>query len=165
MYNFSELLNNKNKKDLFYKSVSNVNTDDPCLIIYTSGGSTGISKGALFTHRNLLFYQKSLNYLLNITENDNILSYFNWYQSFGIAEKFLSLYSGACLIIDRTPGIHLETLCNDIKQCKPTIYFGSSKVFNQLVIEMENNIELKTTILHKDLNFCFSSSYLPKKSY
>ncbi len=142
----------------FFQRVSEVEPEDNCLLIYTSGGTTGISKGVQLTHSNVLGQQKALSQVWDITENDILLSYFPWHQSQGIVEKFTSLYSGACLTIDRTPGIHVDTLPDNLKVCQPTVYFGSAKIFNELVYEMNKNKNLEEAFFHDNVRFAFASS-------
>lgn len=142
----------------FFDVVNSIQPDDPALIVYTSGRSTGISKGAEFTHKNILAHQSALVKELGITEKDVLLSYYPWHHSLGIVELFLALFAGSCLTIDRRPGIHVDTLAADLALYKPTIYFGSGKIFNDLVYQMKSNKEIETAVLHKEVNFAFASS-------
>jgi long-chain acyl-CoA synthetase len=142
----------------FFKRVSQVYPDDLCLLVYTSGGTTGISKGVELTHRNILGQQKALNQVLGIDQNDIILSYYPWHQSLGIVEKFAAMYSGACLTIDRTPGLNVDTLSGFLEFTRPTIYFGSAKIFNELIYEIKKNNRLEQAFFHNNVNFAFSSS-------
>jgi long-chain acyl-CoA synthetase len=142
----------------FFNRVSEVYPDDICLLIYTSGGTTGISKGVELTHRNVLGQQKALNQVLEINENDIILSYYPWHQSLGIVEKFAALYSGACLTLDRTPGLNVDSLPDFLNITTPTIFFGSAKIFNELIYEIKKNKKLENAFFHKNVNFAFSSS-------
>ena len=128
---------------IFSYIINQVKPEDHSMIIYTSGGATGIVKGVEFTHKNILGHQKALEQVLNIEHSDRVLSYYPWHHTMGITEQFLALYAGACLIIDRRPGIHPNTLADDLKTYKPTVYFGSGKVFNDIVFQMENNQKIK----------------------
>jgi long-chain acyl-CoA synthetase len=156
IFDFNLLYQNNANENLFFEKLKLVNKDDICLLIYTSGGTTGISKGVPLTHKNLLGQQKALSQVWDITEKDIILSYFPWHQSLGIVEKFASLYSGACLTLDRTPGI--DDLPKSLEVLKPTVYFGSAKIFHELIIEMQEKPELESLFFHDKVNFAFASS-------
>lgn len=142
----------------FESIINQVEPEDHSMIIYTSGGATGIVKGVEFTHKNILGHQKALEQVLNIEHSDRVLSYYPWHHTMGITEQFLALYAGACLIIDRRPGIHPNTLADDLKTYKPTVYFGSGKVFNDIVFQMENNQKIREAFFHDEVKFAFASS-------
>lgn len=142
----------------FESLINEVKPEDPSMIIYTSGGTTGISKGVEFTHKNILGHQKALEQILKIENTDRVLSYYPWHHTMGITEQFLALYAGASLIIDRRPGIHPNTLADDLNLYKPTVYFGSGKIFNDIVFQMNNNEKIKNSFFHDGVKFAFASS-------
>lgn len=157
IFDFSLLLKNDDNTP-FFEAIKNVQSSDVCLLLYTSGGATGISKGVPIRHESLLFQHESLKKLWNITSNDTILSYFPWHQSSGIIEKFLSLFSGAVFAVDRSPGLNLDTLIESLNNFKPTICFGDSSIYYDLVQNIEKSKELENAFFHPDLRFVFAAS-------
>ncbi len=157
IFDFSLLIKEDNTTD-FFEAIKNVKPNDVCLLLYTSGGSTGISKGVQIRHESLLSQQKSFKQLWQIKSDDVILSYFPWHQSLGIIEKFLSIYSGATLAIDRSPGLELNTLIDSLNAFKPTICFGNGSIYYDLFQNIEKSEALERAFFHDKLRFVFASS-------
>ena len=97
---------NKEKDDLF-QWVSQypedledleINPGDLAIIAYTSG-TTGAPKGVMLTYSNLDFGPKTADYILNISEKDNILCALPFSHSGGIVYILLTLIFAMRLII------------------------------------------------------------------
>ena len=89
---------------MFLWSAARVEPDEPCLMMYTSGTS-GLQKGVLLTHDNILSQQRGLSAVWTISPGDRMLSYLPWHHSFGgIFEKYAALYNGAVLHLDDSFG-------------------------------------------------------------
>lgn len=57
----------------FDRGTSDITPDDLAVILYTSG-TTGHSKGVMLTHRNIVFDAQSTAEIVNVTEEDTLLS-------------------------------------------------------------------------------------------
>lgn len=157
IFNFSLLIKEDNE-NIFFEAIKNVDPQDVCLLLYTSGGTTGIAKGVQITHEALLSQQKAFKELWQINSKDIILSYFPWHRSLGIIEKFLSIYSGATLAIDRSPGLELSSLIESLESFKPTICFGDASIYYDLIQNIEKSEQLEKAFFHQNLKFVFSAS-------
>ncbi|MBC7474187.1 MAG: AMP-binding protein [Candidatus Sericytochromatia bacterium] len=158
IFNFNILYKHNFDLGILLERVENVEPDDICLILHTSGGTTGISKGVEITHRNILGQQKAIQQVLDINEKDVLLSYFSWHHSQGIVEKFISVYSGGCLTLDPSPGFSPETFADNLREIKPTICFGDAKIFHELIHETKKSKNLEQAFFHEHLKFVFSGS-------
>jgi len=130
----------------------------PCLMLYTSGTS-GLNKGVLLSHDNLLSQQRALSAIWSITSEDRFLSYLPWHHSFGgNFEKYAALYHGALLVIDDSQGKHFDLLLRNWREVRPTVYFSVPKVFQQLVSHAETHPLDADRIFHPELRFLFTAA-------
>jgi long-subunit acyl-CoA synthetase (AMP-forming) len=163
VYSFQELINMHRDTSLFEKTVRKNLADDPCLIQYTSG-TTGLPKGVVLTHRNILSQRKAQEHLWNLTPSDRFLSYLPWHHSFGgIFERFTALYFSCCLALDDSCGKDLSLLIRNFIAIKPTVYFSVPKIYQSLVNECINSRKLEKEIFHAGIKFFFTAAApLPK---
>jgi long-subunit acyl-CoA synthetase (AMP-forming) len=131
----------------------------PSLMLYTSG-TTGLNKGVLLSHDNLLSQQRALSAAVwRVTPEDRFLSYLPWHHSFGgNFEKFAALANGALLVIDDSQGRDFERLVANWKAVRPTVYFSVPKVFQQLVSHVETHPEDEAAVFHPGLRFVFTAA-------
>jgi long-chain acyl-CoA synthetase len=130
----------------------------PCLMLYTSG-TTGLNKGVLLSHENLLSQQRGLSAIWSITPDDRFLAYLPWHHSFGANfEKYSALYHGALLVIDDSQGKHFDLLLRNWREVRPTVYFSVPKVFQQLVSHVETHPDDAGWIFHPELRFLFTAA-------
>ncbi len=107
--------------------------DDPCTLIYTSG-TTGEPKGVMLSHHNLLWVARALVKEFSVTKEDSGLSYLPLSH---IAEQVISIYLplivGACMSFAES----LETLGDDLRDVRPTFFFGVPRVWEKIQARME----------------------------
>jgi amino acid adenylation domain-containing protein len=73
-------------------------TDDIATIVYTSG-STGLPKGIVITHRNLIDGAKIVSQYLNITAQERILGLLPLNFDYGLNQLTSTLYMGCTLVL------------------------------------------------------------------
>jgi len=113
--------------------IEGLNWDDPCTLIYTSG-TTGEPKGVLLSHHNMLWVARALVKEYSVTEDDCGLSYLPLSH---IAEQVISIYLplivGGCMSFAQS----LETLGDDLRDVRPTFFFGVPRVWEKIQARME----------------------------
>ncbi|MBL8988569.1 MAG: AMP-binding protein [Gemmatimonadetes bacterium] len=131
----------------------------PSLMLYTSG-TTGLNKGVLLTHDNLLSQQRALSAgVWRVTPEDRFLSYLPWHHSFGgNFEKFAALANGALLAIDDSHGRDFPRLLANWLAVRPTVYFSVPKLFQQLVSHVETHPDDEVPIFRSGLRFVFTAA-------
>jgi len=157
---FSVLSNTSPDDDLhkFSDALNAVSGEDSCLIMYTSG-TTGNPKGVELKHSNLLSQQQAVRQLWNIGPDDRFLSYLPWHHSFGgLFERFMALYSGACLSIDESRGKNIQVILSNWKQIRPTIFFSVPSVYQRLANEIIASDSVRKEIFHEELRFVFTAA-------
>jgi acyl-CoA ligase (AMP-forming) (exosortase A-associated) len=80
-----------------YKSRSMID-NDMAAILYTSG-STGMPKGVVLSHRNLLAGARSVSCYLENTAQDRILAVLPLSFDYGLSQLTTAFYSGACCVL------------------------------------------------------------------
>jgi len=113
--------------DFWEASVSKSEASDLAILIYTSG-TTGPPKGAMISHRNLMFQISNQTPLVGFTPEDEQLSFLPLCH---IAERaftiFLPLFSGST--VNFVEG--LDTVPENIREVSPTIFFAVPRIWEK----------------------------------
>lgn len=102
--------------------------DDVAVLIYTSG-TTGPPKGAMLTHRNIIWTTDALNAVTRYRSDDEVFSYLPLSH---IAERLLSVFVPA-----RFGGVvnfveNVDTVMENLREVAPTILFGVPRIWEKL---------------------------------
>ncbi|MFN4275392.1 MAG: AMP-dependent synthetase/ligase [Ferrovibrio sp.] len=102
-------------------------SDDLGILIYTSG-TTGAPKGAMISHRNLLFQMENAGRLLEQMEEDEQLSFLPLCH---IAERGFTLLwpirSGSTVNFAESP----ETVPQNLQEVQPTVFFAVPRLWEK----------------------------------
>ena len=101
--------------------------DDLAILVYTSG-TTGPPKGAMLSHRNILFQVAYADYITRLHEGDNQLSFLPLCH---IAERALSVFgpleTGATINFAES----IETVLEDIREVGPALFFAVPRIWER----------------------------------
>ncbi|WP_370156176.1 long-chain fatty acid--CoA ligase [Ferrovibrio sp.] len=101
--------------------------EDLAILIYTSG-TTGAPKGAMISHRNLLFQMENAGMLLEQVAEDEQLSFLPLCH---IAERGFSLLwpirSGSTVNFAESP----ETIAQNLQEVQPTVFFAVPRLWEK----------------------------------
>lgn len=160
---FSELLKDipVDEKSCFDDTI---NGDDICLNMYTSG-TMGTPKCVQLTHKNILSQQAALEIVWDVTEHDRFLAYLPWHHSFGgIFELFTALYNGATFYLESSYGRDVDSIFENWKLVRPTIFFSVPKVYQSLYEKTLASKEAEDIFFNSGLKFIFTAAAaLPEK--
>jgi long-chain acyl-CoA synthetase len=106
---------------------------DPALFIYTSG-TTGKPKGAVLSHRNLLFTTDTFSKANAVLESDEVLSFLPLSH---ITERLLSValpvrYGYTVNFVENP-----ETVLENLREVRPTLFFAVPRVWEKLMSAIE----------------------------
>ncbi|MFC1932701.1 long-chain fatty acid--CoA ligase [Chloroflexota bacterium] len=105
--------------------------EDIAAIEYT-GGTTGLPKGAMLTHYNLVANAMQNATWLGWNNKDIIIGLLPFYHSWGACTCLNSpIYSGARVVI--LPRFDVQELLMTIKKEKATVLYGAASIFTMLV--------------------------------
>lgn len=140
-----------------------IDADTVCLMMYTSG-TMGKPKLVQLTHRNILSQQAAMRTLWNLNHTDRFLAYLPWHHSFGgIFEKYAAITNGASLALEHGFGKNIQTLINNWRQIRPTVFFSVPRVYQEIATLVQQDREIENLIFHDELRFIFTAAApLPK---
>ena len=105
--------------------------EDVAVIVYT-GGTTGLSKGVLLTHYNLVANAVQNASWFGWSPDDTVIALLPFYHSWGACTCINSaIYSGARAII--LPRFDAEELLKLVKKERATVIYGAASMFTTLV--------------------------------
>jgi long-chain acyl-CoA synthetase len=123
--------------------LASVEPDDTAMVIYTSG-TTGPPKGAMLTHRSILFMAEALQRANPIRPHDEGVSYLPFAHVYeNLVSVFLPLRAGSVVSFVESP----ETLFANLREVSPTVLAGVPRVWEKLrstvELRMEDSSHLK----------------------
>jgi long-chain acyl-CoA synthetase len=101
--------------------------DDLAVLIYTSG-TTGKPKGAMLSHRNILFVVRKLWEVLPQGEDDDRICFLPLCHALErILGQFYSLYTGTVLNFVENP----ETVAENVREIEPTVFVAVPRIWEK----------------------------------
>jgi malonyl-CoA/methylmalonyl-CoA synthetase len=130
-----------NSKPTTFETVTR-RPDDLAALLYTSG-TTGRSKGAMLSHKNLLSNAQSLTELWQITENDRLIHALPIFHTHGLFVAInTSLLAGAQVRF--MAGFDLDTIIAEIP--KSTMLMGVPTFYTRLLTDVRLNRDLVSSM-------------------
>jgi len=142
----------------------NIKPDTICLNMFTSG-TMGAPKCVQLMHKNILSQQAAIDIVWDVNENDRLLAYLPWHHSFGgIFELFTALYNGASYYLESSFGKEADSIFENWKLVKPTVFFSVPRVYQSLYEKTLANTEAEDIFFNSGLKFIFTAAAsLPEK--
>ena len=128
VYSYSKLL----KKPFPVVEAHRARPGDTAIFLYT-GGTTGVSKGAVLTHRNLLInVVQTRAWLVGFRDRaETILAVLPFFHSYGMTTSLhLAIQAQATLLL--LPRFDLADAIKRIKKHRPTIFCGVPSMYNAI---------------------------------
>ena len=112
----------------FEEAMKTIRPEDPRMLIYTSG-TTGPPKGAMITHRNMIFQLKAGNELLDFRETDNLLCFLPLCH---VLERLVSveapIANGCTVNFAESP----ETVFDNLQEVSPDSFAGVPRIWEKI---------------------------------
>jgi long-chain acyl-CoA synthetase len=110
-----------------------IKPDDTAMIIYTSG-TTGRPKGAMITHRNILFLTEAFMAAIESRDNDEMLSYLPLAHIYeNLISVFQAIWSGGTVNFVES----LDTLALNLREVSPTVFASVPRIWEKFVSMVE----------------------------
>ncbi len=101
--------------------------DDLAILIYTSG-TTGRPKGAMHSHRGLVYTVRGFNLIISQHENDERMSFLPLcHVAERLGGEYFSIYSGARLNFVENP----DTVPENVREIAPTVFLAVPRVWEK----------------------------------
>ncbi|WP_395824008.1 AMP-dependent synthetase/ligase [Archangium minus] len=118
----------------YWDAVNALQPDGLACLIYTSG-TTGNPKGVMLSHHNLVWTAERLMRITGMSEEDEaLLSYLPLAH---IAEQMISLYGPLLVGAEVYFAQSLESLPQDLRAARPTLFFGVPRVWEKFKGRLE----------------------------
>ncbi|MEW6044948.1 MAG: AMP-binding protein [Bacillota bacterium] len=113
--------------------IAQLGPDDLALVIYTSG-TTGPPKGAMLTHRNLIWTAEALAKANPVDERDEVLSFLPLSH---IAERMVSVYLAVRWGFTVNFAENTDTVLTNLREVSPTVLFAVPRIWEKIHSQVE----------------------------
>lgn len=127
----------KEHPDALEERMDRIDPDDVALLIYTSG-TTGPPKGAMLTHKNVLWTADSLGKSNPIYAGEETLSFLPLSH---IAQRMVSLYLPMYWGFTVNFCENTDTVLQDMQEISPTLVFGVPRIWEKLHSGVELQVQ------------------------
>ncbi|MFA5624485.1 MAG: AMP-dependent synthetase/ligase, partial [Bradymonadales bacterium] len=136
-----------------------VGEDELADILYTSG-TTGLPKGVMLSHKNIIVNAKVVQSLFEVGETDVSLAFLPWAHAFGKTVELHTFVSfGAAIGIAEST----RTIAKNLQEINPTIINSVPKIFNTIYDTIHQRMQAESWISRSVFEHARALTY--KKSY
>lgn len=125
------------KEDRAIKEVASPSADDVATIVYTSG-TTGVPKGVVLTHNNIISNTLSASKKYNFTPEDVVISYLPLAHMFErTCGYYTVIFTGGCIGYAE----NFTTIAQDAEEIRPTVFLAVPRVIEKAYNAAAKKIE------------------------
>jgi len=122
----------------YWEAVNSLQPDQLGTLIYTSG-TTGDPKGVMLSHRNLVWTARTLIDMGMLEEEGEIL--LSYLPLSHIAEQLATIHTALTAGMQVYFAESLEKLGDDLREVRPTVFFGVPRVYEKLRARAEARMQ------------------------
>lgn len=135
--------------DQFDAHLLKTQSDDVALMVYTSG-TTGPPKGAMLTHKNLIFLARNFSQAMDMTPQEQVVSYLPLCH---IAERLMSVVVALNVGYTVNFAESIDTVQESVYEIAPTLFVGVPRIWEKMHAAI--NIRMKDASPFKRLAYRF----------
>jgi len=144
---FLDLGKQTTEKDL-QKRIQEITPEDVASLVYTSG-TTGVPKGAVITHDNLIFTPQSVRKCVEIYDDDETFLFLPLAHVFARTLVYSTLLVGVTVNFARS----IDTLVEDLKRAKPHWFPSVPRIYEKVYSKVISGAEAKGGVALKIFNW------------
>lgn len=145
----------KKHPDFWEEQIALSKPEDLAILIYTSG-TTGPPKGAMISHRNLMFQISNLTPIIDFGPEDEQLSFLPLCH---VAERsfsvFLPLFAGS--VVNFVEGA--DTVPENIREVSPTVFFAVPRIWEKFYSAITLQLKEATGLQQLAYNLAIGAGY------
>ena len=128
----------RDKKDLntLKQGFGVIKDNDLATIVYTSG-TTGLPKGAMISHKNIMFNLQEMDFVFPPREDDRTIAYLPLSHVYERFNQFTALHRGFPYAFAES----LEKMAENLADIKPTIMPGVPRVYEKLFNRIQQKVD------------------------
>jgi long-chain acyl-CoA synthetase len=138
--------------EMWEQEIRDARPDDVMILTYTSG-TTGRPKGAMISHRNVLFQVSSIQGALEFRESDELLGFLPLAH---IAGRLFYVFCPIAFVYSVNLVENLETTVENLQQVEPTVHFAVPRVWEKqhstVTIMLKEGTALGRYVYHHGLS-------------
>ncbi|NOY68393.1 MAG: long-chain fatty acid--CoA ligase [Deltaproteobacteria bacterium] len=135
------------EKDL-QQRIQEITPEDVASFVYTSG-TTGVPKGAVITHDNLIFTPQSVQKCVDIYDDDETFLFLPLAHVFARTLVYSTLLEGVTLNFARS----IDTLIEDLKVARPHWFPSVPRIYEKVYSKVVSGAEAKGGVALKIFNW------------
>ncbi len=136
------------------KMIKSVKPGDIASIVYTSG-TTGLYKGVMLTHDNIIFTSQIINKFMPVQETDETLLFLPMAHIFARLDMYTTIFSNITLSFCRS----IETVVDDLQIIRPHWFPSVPRVFEKIFIRIRDGVEEKGGVVKLLFNRALKTGY------
>ena len=133
------------------KRVENTKSSDIAAIVYTSG-TTGVPKGSVLTHDNLIFTPQAVKFSVDFRNDDTTFLFLPLAHIFARTCMYAALMEGTTLTFAR----QIDTVVEDIGYAKPNWFISVPRIYEKIYSKILGGAESKGGVALKIFRWAVS---------
>ena len=149
-----ELLSAKGGKERIEKEIALGKEDDTATIIFTSG-TTGLPKGVMLSHRNMLYQLGEIDKIVDFQKGWKWLSVLPVWHAFERIVQYVSLYEHSILAYSKPIG---KIMLTDIQRINPELLCSVPRIWETVKAGVYQTLKAKKPAEQKIFSFFLSAA-------
>lgn len=129
------IVGNKTIEDAFAASSKVAAPEDAASIVYTSG-TTGVPKGAVLMHKNIIGELRSIVEGFHLSAEDTCLSFLPFAHILGRVESLMPVMSGICLAYAE----NINSIPQNLEEIRPTLLVSVPRIYEKVYAKIQAGV-------------------------
>ncbi len=146
------LYGNKTIEDAFAASSKVAKPEDDASIVYTSG-TTGVPKGAVLMHKNIIGELRSIVEGFHLSADDTTLTFLPFAHILGRVESMMPVLAGICLAYAE----NINSIPQNLEEVKPTLLVCVPRIYEKVYAKIQSGIASQPEFKQRLVNWAIAT--------